>query len=308
MKTINIVNGPANVPVIILGCMRMPGLSVDEAEVMIRTADELGINFYDNATCYSLGKAEQRFGDALKQSGLNREKLIIQTKCGIEKPRQEFDWTKENILACADDSLRRMGLEYLDVLLLHRPDLIFDPEDVAGAFDELEKQGKVRYFGVSNLSIMQIELLKKYVKQPLVINQLQLSLDQSQLIDQAFYINNKTTDMSISRDGGLLDYCRLNDITIQTWSPLQYGFFQGTFVDHPDFPELNKVLGELAEKYGVSKTAIAIAWILRHPAKMQVLAGTMNPDHLKDLAQSVNVELTHQEWYKLYLSSGKFLP
>ena len=155
---------------------------------------------------------------------------------------------------------------------------------------------------------MQIELLKKFVKQPLVFNQLQLSLDQSQIIDQALYLNNKTTDMSIDRDNGVLDYCRLHDITIQAWSPLQIGMFKGCFVDHPDFPELNAKLSELGEKYGVPKNAIAIAWILRHPAKMQVIAGTMNPDHLKDICEATKVDLTHNEWYQLYLASGKFLP
>ena len=201
-----------------------------------------------------------------------------------------------------------MRLDYLDVLLLHRPDVIYDPVEVADAFDRLYQSGKVRHFGVSNVSPMQIEVLKKYVKQPLVFNQLQLSLDQSQLIDQALYVNNMTTEMSIDRDNGLLDYCRLHDITIQAWSPLQYGFFKGCFVDHPDFPELNKALGELAEKYNVDKTAIAIAWILSHPAKMQAIVGTMNPDHLKAIVGAADVKLTHHEWYQLYLASGKFLP
>ena len=191
---------------------------------------------------------------------------------------------------------------------MHRPDLLYDPEEIAEAFDILEKSGKVRHFGVSNTTPSQLQLLKKYVKQPLVFNQLQFSLDQSQIIDQTLYLNNKTTDRSIDRDNGILDYCRLNDITIQAWSPLQIGMFQGCFVDHPDFPELNAVLGKLGERYGVPKTAIAIAWILRHPAKMQAIAGTMNPKHLADICDAAKVDLTHQEWYELYLASGKFLP
>lgn len=207
-----------------------------------------------------------------------------------------------------DDSLRRMKLDYLDALLLHRPDLLYEPEQVSEAFDELEKSGKVRYFGVSNVPTMMMEVLKKYVRQPLVINQLQLSLEQSQLIDQALYVNNLTTERSIDRDNGTLDYCRLHDITVQAWSPLQYGFFKGCFVDSPEFPELNRVLGEIGEKYGVSKTAVAIAWILRHPAKMQAIAGTMNPSHLRDICDASKAELTHNEWYRLYLASGKHLP
>ena len=309
MKTINVVSGPANASAIILGCMRMPALSVDQAEKMIQTAVELGVNFFDNATCYGEdGEAEKRFGDAFKQSGLKREDVIIQSKCGLRFERNEFDWSKENILTSVDESLSRMKLDYLDALLLHRPDLIFEPEQVAEAFDILAKNGKVRYFGVSNVPPMELELLKRYVKQPLVFNQVQFSLEQSQLIDQPLYMNNLTTERSLDRDNGTVDYCRLNDITIQAWSPLQHGFFKGCFVDSPEFPEINKVLAELGEKYGVSKTAIAIAWILRHPAKMQAIAGTMNPVHLKEICDATKVELTHNEWYNLYLSSGKKLP
>lgn len=288
--------------------MRMPALSVPDAAKMIRTAYDLGVTFFDNATCYSRGEAETRFGDAFASSGVRREDVVIQTKCGLCFERNEFDWTKENILSSVEDSLRRMKLDYLDVLLLHRPDLIFEPEQVAEAFDQLEKEGKVRFFGVSNVPTMELELLRKYVRQPLVFNQLQLSLEQSQLIDQALFVNNLTSDRSIDRDNGTLDYCRLHDITIQAWSPLQHGFFKGCFVDDPNFPELNAALQELADKYGVSKTAIAIAWILRHPAKMQAIAGTMNPEHLKDICQSTEIELTHHEWYQLYLASGKILP
>jgi len=308
MQTINIANGPANASRLILGCMRMPALSVEEAAKMIQTAYDLGINFVDHATCYGDGEAETRFGDALALTSVKREDLIVQSKCGLRFDKQIFDWRKSNIIESVDGTLKRLKMEYLDVLLLHRPDLLYDPEQIAEAFDELEAAGKVRYFGVSNTMPMQIELLKKYVKQALKINQLQLSLEQSQLIDQGLYMNNKTTDMSIMRDGSALDYCRLHDITIQAWSPLQRGMFQGMFIDNPEYPEMNKVLGELAEQYGVTKSAIAIAWILRHPAKMQVISGTMNPVHLTEMAQAFKVDLTHEEWYRLYLSSGKFLP
>lgn len=308
MKKINVTNGPQGVPAIILGCMRMPALSTKDAAGMIQTAVDLGVNFFDHATCYDNGGAEERFGEAFAQTGIRREDVIIQSKCGICVERGEFDWSKENILSSAEDSLRRLRLDHMDVLLLHRPDLLFEPEEVAEAFDELEKSGKVRWFGVSNVPPMQMELLKKYVRQPLVFDQVQFSMEQSQLIDQTLYMNNLTTERSIDRDNGLLDYCRLHEITIQAWSPLQYGFFKGCFVDSPEFPELNKVLAEIADKYGVSKTAIAIAWILRHPAKMQAIAGTMNPEHLKDICAAADVTLTRHEWYQLYLASGKFLP
>ncbi len=309
MKKINIMNGPQNVPVIVQGCMRMPDLSKEDAAQVIRTAYDCGVNFFDHATCYGEnGAAETRFGESFPLTGIKREDIFIQSKCGLCFERNEFDWTKENILSSVDDSLRRLNIEYLDTLLLHRPDVLYDPEEVAEAFEILEKEGKVRYFGVSNLVPMQIELLKKFVKQPLVINQVQLSLEQSQLIDQALYMNNKTTDFSISRDGNILDYCRLHDITIQAWSPLQIGMFGGTFIDNPDFPELNKVLGELADREGVSKSAIAIAWILRHPAKMQAIIGTMDPAHIKDVCAASDVNLSHHDWYALYLAAGKYLP
>ena len=309
MEMLSVKNGPQNISRIIMGCMRMPALSVDDAARMISTAAELGINFFDHATCYGEnGEAEKRFGDAFPKTGLKREDVFLQSKCGLHFDRKEFDWSKKDILESVEGSLARLKTDHLDALLLHRPDLLFDPEEIAEAFDKLYSEGKVLHFGVSNVMPYQIELLKKYVKQPLVFNQLQFSLDQSQLIDSALYLNNKTTDRSIDRDNGVLDYCRLNDITVQAWSPLQIGMFKGCFVDHPDFPELNEVLGRIGETYGVSKTAIAIAWILRHPAKMQAIAGTMNPDHLRDICDATKVNLTHNEWYQLYLASGKFLP
>ncbi len=308
MKYIDIKNGPQKASAIIQGCMRMPSLSKEEAAKVIKTAYECGINFFDHATCYGMGDAEVRFAEAFPLTGLKREDIYIQSKTGIYPDRQEFDWTKEAILTAVDGILDRLKVEYLDTLLLHRPDLLFDPEEVAEAFDTLEKAGKVRFFGVSNLMPMQIELLKKCVKQPLVINQVQLSLEQSQLIDQELYMNNKTTDMSFMMDGSALDYCRLKDITIQAWSPLQVGMFKGTFIDNPKFPALNKALEEFAEREGVSKTAIALAWILRHPAKMQAIIGTMNPEHIKDACDAAKVTLSHHDWYALYLASGKFLP
>ncbi len=308
MKTIDVANGPKSAPRIILGCMRMPALSTEDAARIISTAYGMGINHFDHATCYGDGEAEKRFGDALPLTGINREHIIIQSKCGLHFDRREFDWSRDDIIKSTEQSLSRLKTDYLDVLLLHRPDLLFDPEEVAEAFDKLHSEGKVKYFGVSNVTPGQIELLKKYVKQPLVFNQLQFSLDQTQLIDAPMYLNNLTTDRSIDRDNGVLDYCRLNDITVQAWSPLQIGMFKGCFVDHPDYPELNQALDRIGHKYGISKTAVAIAWILRHPAKMQAIAGTMNPDHLKEICDACRIEISHQEWYELYLASGKFLP
>lgn len=308
MQITNVVNGPQSVSNIILGCMRMPALSVQEAANMISTATEEGINFFDHATCYGDGEAETRFGEAFALTGQKREDAVIQSKCGLHFDRKEFDWSKEDILSSVDGSLNRLKTDYLDVLLLHRPDLLFDPQEVAEAFEQLETSGKVRHFGVSNVTPGQLKLLKKYVRQPLVFNQLQFSLDQTQLIDGGLYLNNMTTERSIDRDNEILEYCRLHEITIQAWSPLQFGMFRGSFVDHPDFPELNHALAKIGEKYGITKAAVAIAWILRHPARMQAIVGTMNPQHLKDICAAPDVYITHQEWYELYLASGKFLP
>ncbi|MCQ2408391.1 MAG: aldo/keto reductase [Oscillospiraceae bacterium] len=308
MKYYNIINGPMNVSAVVQGCMRMPALSKEDAAKVIRTAFDCGINFFDHATCYGGGEAEMRFAEAFPLTGLRRQDIYIQSKCGICPERQEFDWTKEYIFSAVDGILQRLNTEYLDTLLLHRPDLLFDPAEVAEAFHTLKAAGKVRWFGVSNLMPMQIELLKKYADVPLIINQVQLSLEQSQLIDQALYMNNKETDMSVSRDGSLLDYCRMNDMTIQAWSPLQFGMFGGTFIDNPDFPELNTALEKIAKREGVSKAAVALAWILRHPAKMQTIIGTMNPRHIQDACEAARVTLSHHDWYALYLASGKFLP
>ncbi len=308
MQHIDILQGPQNASRIVLGCLRMPALPPEDAAGMIRAAVDCGVNYFDHATCYGNGEAETRFGEAFGLTGLKREDVIIQSKCGLHFDRKEFDWSRDDILSSVDGSLSRLRTDYLDVLLLHRPDLLFDPCEVAEAFDVLYNSGKVRYFGVSNVTPGELELLRKHVKQPVVINQLQFSLDQTQLIDQALYVNNLTTERSIDRDNGVLDYCRLHDITVQAWSPLQIGMIKGCFIDHPDYPELNQALAKLDERYGVSKAAIAIAWILRHPARMQAVVGTMNPAHLKEICAAADVRLTHHEWYELYLSSGKFLP
>ena len=310
MKKLNIINGPQNVSAIVQGCMRISGLSKNSAADVIRSSYESGVNFYDHADIYGKGEAEVRFSEAFALSGLKREDVFIQSKCGICNDRKckEFDWSFDYIMKSVEGILSRLKTDYLDVLLLHRPDALFDPEEVAKAFDALKTQGKVRYFGVSNTMPMQIELLKKYVNVPIIFNQLQLSVEQSQLIDQGLHLNCKNTDLAVNRDGCVLDYCRLNDITVQAWSPLQYGSFKGTFIDNSEFPKLNEVLGEIAEREKVTKAAVALAWILRHPAKMQAIIGSTNPQHIREACQAANIELTHGDWYEIYLASGKYLP
>jgi predicted oxidoreductase len=234
-----------------------------------------------------------------------RERMLLQTKVGIRPAC--YDFSKAYILEAVDGSLKRLRTDHLDVLLLHRPDALVEPEQVAEAFDALESSGKVRYFGVSNQNPMQIELLKKSVKQKLLFNQLQFSITNTGMIDAGINVNMKV-DRSIDRDGGILDYCRLHDITIQPWSPFQYGFFEGAFLDNDKFPELNRTIDAIAASRGVTNTAIAVAWILRHPARMQPILGTTNPGRLKDACQASGVALTHQEWYDIYLAAGNKIP
>jgi predicted oxidoreductase len=218
-----------------------------------------------------------------------------------------FDFSKEHILESVDAILKRLRTDYLDILLLHRPDTLVEPEEVAEAFDLLESSGKVRHFGVSNQNPMQIQLLKKYVKQPIVANQLQLSITNTTMISQGFNVNMENA-AAVNRDGSILDYCRLNDITIQPWSPFQYGFFEGVFLGNDKFPELNQKIDEIAEKYEVSNTTIAIAWLLRHPANMQPVTGTMNVQRIKDCCKASEIHLTRQEWYEIYRAAGNILP
>lgn len=305
MRKIKLGKSTLDVPVIAVGCMRMSALTKTEAEYFIQTALEEGANFFDHADIYGGGKSEEVFGEAIQMNDTLREKVILQSKCGIRKGM--FDFSKEHILGSVDGILKRLRTDYLDILLLHRPDALVEPEEVAEAFDILKSTGKVKHFGVSNQNPMQIELLKKYVQQPLVVNQLQLSIANANMISNGINVN-MVNDSAINRDGSVLDYCRLHDITIQPWSPFQYGFFEGVFLGNEKFPELNKKIDEIAEKYSVSSTTIALAWILRHPANMQPVTGTMNLTRLKECAKASEIRLTREEWYEIYRAAGNILP
>jgi predicted oxidoreductase len=285
--------------------MRISSMTDQDISTLVHTAMEEGINFFDHADVYGGGKCEEKFSEALGMNSSLREKMILQTKVGIRKG--SFDFSKEHILEAVDGSLKRLRTDHVDVLLLHRPDALVEPEEVAEAFTILETSGKVKYFGVSNQNPMQIELLRKFVKQKIHFNQLQLSITNTGMIDAGINVNMQI-DRSINRDGGILDYCRLNEITIQPWSPFQYGFFEGAFLDNPKFPELNQTINALAKDKGVTNTAIAIAWLLRHPAHMQPIIGTTNVQRVKDSCQASGVTLTREEWYQIYLAAGNQLP
>ncbi|TBL76070.1 aldo/keto reductase [Paenibacillus thalictri] len=305
MKTIQLGTSTLEVPVIAVGCMRIKSLDKKEAERFVQASLDEGANFFDHADIYGAGTCEEIFADAIQMNASIREKIILQSKCGIRKGM--FDFSKEHILTSVDGILKRLNTEYLDILLLHRPDALVEPEEVAEAFDLLESSGKVRHFGVSNQNPMQIQLLKKYVKQPIVANQLQLSITNANMISNGINVNMEN-ESAVGRDGSILDYCRLNDITVQPWSPFQFGFFEGVFLGNEKFPELNENIDEIAAKYEVNNTTIAIAWLLRHPARMQPVTGTMNIERLKDCCKASDVQLTREEWYAIYRAAGNVLP
>ena len=304
MKTIALGKSGLQVPAIALGCMRLTALDEQGAQRYVRTALDLGANFFDHADIYGGGACEELFGKAI--AGIPRDQLIIQSKCGIV-PGKRYDFSKEYILNAVDGILQRLGIDYLDALLLHRPDALMDPVEVAEAFATLKAAGKVNHFGVSNQNPYQMALLQKYLPMPIVANQLQLSVTNCTMITQGMEVNMATPG-AVGRDGGVLDYCRLHDITIQPWSPFQYGFFEGVFIGSDKYPELNKKLDEIAEKYGVTATTIAVAWLLRHPANFQPIIGTMNLTRLAECVRACDIRLTRQEWYEIYLSAGNMLP
>lgn len=290
---------------VIMGCMRLNQLSESEAFSLIDSALDSGINYFDHADIYGGGECEEVFGKYLGRYPEKRQRMIIQSKCGISDGY--YDLSKEHIIKSVEGSLKRLNIDRLDVLLLHRPDALFEPEEIAQAFSSLHEQGKVGAFGVSNFSSMQLELLRKNVSFPICVNQLQFGPMFTGMIDFAVNTNMKN-ERSCDRDGMILDYCRLNGITIQAWSPFQYGFFEGVFVDNPKFPELNLRLQELADLHGVSKNSIVAAWILRHPAKIQLISGTTNRSRLREICSGANIELTRSQWYDIYKSAGNPLP
>lgn len=306
MKKVDFGQTGIQVPAIAAGCMRLNSLDVMGAAGYIENAMAHEVNFFDHADIYGAGECEELFGKAFQKTGYKREDIFVQSKCGI-LPGVMFDLSKEHIIESVDHSLQRLQMDYLDALLLHRPDALVEPEEVAEAFDILEKSGKVRYFGVSNMKPMQIELLKKCVKQPLVANQLQVSAAHSSMISNGLEVNMQTNG-AIDRDGSVLDYCRLKDMTIQAWSPFQYGMIQGVFLQNDDFATLNQKLAEVGERYGVSATTMAIAWLLRHPANMQVLAGTMNTNRFEEICKACDVQLSKEDWYQIFMAAGNILP
>lgn len=308
MKYLNISNTNITSSNIIMGNMRINSLSLDEAEKLIRTAMDEGINFFDHADIYGDGECEEIFSNAINMNSDIREKMILQSKCGINKKGNYYDLSKDYILNSVDGILSRLKTDYLDILLLHRPDTLVEPEEVAEAFLKLKESGKVKHFGVSNHNPAQIELLQKYIYEKLIINQLQFGAAHTNIVDSGIAVN-MDIKQSFDRDGSVLEYCRLKNITIQAWSPFQNGFFEGVFLgDMKKFPKLNNTINELAKKYDVTSTAIATAWITRHPANIQVILGTTKPSRIIDACKGSDIPLTREEWYSIYKASGNMVP
>lgn len=303
-STIQLGSKIASSPVA-LGCMRMAGQSVENAERIVRLALDEGIRFFDHADIYGGGESERIFGKVLRSNPSLRDQMLIQDKVGIADGY--YDASKEHILEAADGCLNRLGIETLDFLLLHRPDALMEPQEVAQAFDTLHKQGKVRYFGVSNQNAAQIALLQSYLPHKIMINQMQFGLAHTLLVDEGINVNIHEAH-SISHTNGTLDYCRLNHITIQAWSPFQHGMFEGPFMLSPKYEKLNQVLHQMAQDKGVPDMTVAVAWIMRHPAQIQTIVGTMNEAHLLEICRASDLELTRKEWYQLYLAAGNPLP
>ncbi|MER5946916.1 aldo/keto reductase [Streptomyces sp. NPDC001904] len=309
MKTISFPRTELRASNIVLGLMRIAELPDDHVRALYGSARDAGINTFDHADIYGPTRhaSEERFGQAVKLTAAERESIVIQSKVGI-RPGY-FDFSKEHILRTVDESLAALRTDYLDLLLLHRPDTLVEPEEVAAAFDELQAAGKVVNFGVSNHTPGQVELLKTAVRQPLVANQVQLSITHCPMIASGIAANMAGLDQSVSRDNGLLDYSRLNGMTLQAWSPFQKGFFDGVFIgDRETYAELNDVLDELAAKYDVTPTGVAVAWITRHPAGIQVVLGTTNPGRVAESAAGSELPLTREEWYRLFRAAGHTLP
>lgn len=307
MRKIQLGVSDLQVPAVAVGFWRL-NASYDKkiVEDFVKTAIENGGNFFDHADIYGGGEAESVFADAIGMNPAIREKIIIQSKCGIV-PNKRFDFSKKHILESVDGSLKRLKTDYLDVLLLHRPDTFMEPEEVCEAFDALKSSGKVRNFGVSNENIWQMEFLRKNLNVPIVSNQMQFSIAHCPMIQSGLNVN-MFNDSAVERGSGIIEYCRLNKITLQAWSPFQHGFAAGTFIDNPDYPELNAKLNEVAENHGVSKTTIVMAWILSHPAKFQGITGTLKKERMLDCLKAADITLDRDEWYGIYMSAGNILP
>lgn len=305
---------------LVYGCMALGGADwsnqtaytsddVKEAHKAVETALSIGINMYDHANIYKSGKAEQIFGEVLKERKDLRDQIILQSKCGIRFADDKasftrFDFSKDYILGCVDDILSRLGIEYLDVLLLHRPDALVEPEDVAAAFDRLQASGKVKWFGVSNMSAGQIRLLQSYLDMPIIANQLEMSLYRHNWVDVGVNVNQDPAGNNIFPEG-TLEYCRMENIQIQAWGPLAQGLYSKDSGEHknPIVQETAKKLASYAMAKSTTVESILLAWLLRHPAGIQPVIGTKTPNRIEACKDATQIQLTREEWYDLWITA-----
>lgn len=309
MEYIEFGSNKTKVSKVVLGCMRIQELGVQGVCSLLDTSLDCGINFLDTADCYSNGLSEELLGQAFSHNTKFRENFFLQSKCGIrnEENVASYDFSKDYIISCVDNSLKRLKTDHLDCLLLHRPDALMEPDEIGEAFNMLKTSGKVLNFGVSNMNPMQMKLLQSGLDCELVANQVQMSVCHTKMIDSSFNVN-MDNDPAQMRDGGILEYCRLNRIAVQAWSVLQYGFFKGVFVGSPLYLKLNSVLDRIASSRNVSSSAVAIAWVLRYPGLMQAVIGTTKQSRVVECSKSCEVHLTHREWYEIYQAAGNALP
>ncbi|MCH5162273.1 MAG: aldo/keto reductase [Clostridiales bacterium] len=298
-----------------LGCWRIADKPIENIERLVNTALDMGVNHFDHADIYGGGTCEKLYGELIKKSPSLRDRMVLQTKCGIMSGQYNLGY--DHIMECVEGSLKRLNTDHVDILLLHRPDTLMRPEQIARAFDRLERDGKVLHFGVSNFSAMQIEYLQSQINQKILINQMQLSPTFCPMIDAGINVNT-ASPAAVDRDGGLLEYCRMRGITIQTYSTMQCSFidengnlYKGAFTTEAarkKYFALNFCLEGLARKYGSTPEAVAIAWVLHHPANMQAIVGTTLDKHMEAFKDCCEVPLTDREWYEIYRSAGHTLP
>ncbi|MGO8692475.1 MAG: aldo/keto reductase family oxidoreductase [Rectinemataceae bacterium] len=326
MEMIKLANTDIEVSRLCAGCMGLGGgwernTVIDsghlaQARDFISANLDLGINFFDHADIYARGRAEEVFGRVLKERPSLRARIVLQSKCGVrwadDPPGapQRFDFSAGHIIASVDASLKRLGTDYLDILLLHRPDVLCDGEEVASAFSSLKSEGKVRYFGVSNQNRSWIEYLQSFLPNPLVVNQVQMSLLHHAFVEVAVSFNQEASGYP---DGweGLIEYCRLKGVCLQAWSPLDKGRLVGAKDAGADL-SANKaatLVSKMAIERNVKPEAIALAWLLRHPAKIVPVLGTTRPDRIAACARAIDVNLSYEDWYSLFEAArGKAMP
>ena len=304
MKQIRMGNSSLNAARLAYGCWRIADPGTD-GRAAVLAAYEAGYTLFDGADIYGGGKAEEAFGRVLREATGMRERLLITSKCGVRpagSPNSDspgrYDFSAQHIVNSCEQSLKRLGVEMIDLYLLHRPDFLADPHEIAGAFVQLLDAGKVRFFGVSNFRPSLVSALQAACPLPLVTNQIEISLAKL----DAF------TD-------GALDQCLERKLTPMAWSPLGGGLLgDGAKRLLPAQKAYRtdgvvEVLDEIADGRGVSRSVVALAWLLKHPAGIMPIVGTTDPQRIREAARADELELTRDEWYRLLLAArGEPLP